>query len=119
MATATVIAMVRCVFVEFEDIGFATRALAELYGTQLPRAVASNKGGIRLSFSKNPLGVRGPNSRRSNSNTNVGSSSGGVNSNGHGMLASSSPLHTSPNRLVGSSNNPQHSFSYVPSFGKR
>ena len=106
-------------FVEFEDIGFATRALAELYGTQLPRAVASNKGGIRLSFSKNPLGVRGPNSRRSNSNTNVGSSSGGVNSNGHGMLASSSPLHTSPNRLVGSSNNPQHSFSYVPSFGKR
>ena len=107
-------------FVEFEDIGFATRALAELYGTQLPRAAASNKGGIRLSFSKNPLGVRGPNSRRSNSNTNVGSSSGGVNPQpGDGMLASSSPLHTSPNRLVGSSNNPQHNFGYVPNFGKR
>ncbi|TKA72760.1 hypothetical protein B0A55_06839 [Friedmanniomyces simplex] len=42
-------------FVEFEDIGFATRALHELYGHPLHNSV---KGGIRLSFSKNPLGVR-------------------------------------------------------------
>lgn len=42
-------------FVEFEDVGAATRALNELYGVQLTN---SKKGGIRLSFSKNPLGVR-------------------------------------------------------------
>ena len=42
-------------FVEFEDVSFATKALTELYGVQLHNSV---KGGIRLSFSKNPLGVR-------------------------------------------------------------
>ncbi|KAI5960750.1 WHI3 [Candida pseudojiufengensis] len=70
-------------FVEFEDVAHATRALAELYGRALPRNnngtngtsnngstnngnnttstnLHSGKGGIRLSFSKNPLGVRGP-----------------------------------------------------------
>ncbi|KAI5867620.1 hypothetical protein GGS23DRAFT_592920 [Durotheca rogersii] len=42
-------------FVEFEDVSFATKALHELYGALLHNSV---KGGIRLSFSKNPLGVR-------------------------------------------------------------
>jgi len=42
-------------FVEFEDTSFATKALSELYGYMLHNSV---KGGIRLSFSKNPLGVR-------------------------------------------------------------
>lgn len=42
-------------FVEFEDITFASQALSELYGFPLHNSV---KGGIRLSFSKNPLGVR-------------------------------------------------------------
>ena len=42
-------------FVEFEDVSFATKALSELYGHPLHNSV---KGGIRLSFSKNPLGVR-------------------------------------------------------------
>ncbi|EGX96134.1 RNA binding protein [Cordyceps militaris CM01] len=42
-------------FVEFEDVSFATKALHELYGHPLHN---STKGGIRLSFSKNPLGVR-------------------------------------------------------------
>lgn len=42
-------------FVEFEDVAFATRALNDLYGHPLHNSV---KGGIRLSFSKNPLGVR-------------------------------------------------------------
>ena len=42
-------------FVEFEDVGFATKALHELYGVCLSNSV---KGGVRLSFSKNPLGVR-------------------------------------------------------------
>lgn len=63
-------------FVEFEDVAHATRALAELYGRQLPRSSGAhnNKGGIRLSFSKNPLGVRGPNSRRGGNSS--GASSG-------------------------------------------
>ena len=60
------------VFVEFDDVIFATRALQEMYGNQLGGIV---KGGIRLSYSKvstpslrsvhrlirvsqNPLGVR-------------------------------------------------------------
>ncbi|KAF2201171.1 RNA binding protein-like protein [Delitschia confertaspora ATCC 74209] len=42
-------------FVEFEDVSFATKALSDLYGQPLHNSV---KGGIRLSFSKNPLGVR-------------------------------------------------------------
>jgi hypothetical protein len=42
-------------FVEFEDVSFATKALHELYGHLLHNSV---KGGIHLSFSKNPLGVR-------------------------------------------------------------
>ncbi|KAL8868487.1 MAG: hypothetical protein Q9174_004960 [Haloplaca sp. 1 TL-2023] len=42
-------------FVEFEDISFATKALHELYGHLLHNSV---RGGVRLSFSKNPLGVR-------------------------------------------------------------
>jgi hypothetical protein len=39
-------------FVEFEDIPFATLALKELHGKLLSNSV---KGGIRLSYSKNPL----------------------------------------------------------------
>jgi hypothetical protein len=42
-------------FVEFEDVSFATKTLHELYGHLLHNSI---KGGIRLSFSKNPLGVR-------------------------------------------------------------
>ncbi|KAK9367435.1 hypothetical protein V1509DRAFT_148625 [Lipomyces kononenkoae] len=53
-------------FVEFEDVAYATRALTELYGRGLSNSV---KGGIRLSFSKNPLGVR--------SNSSTGGGSGG------------------------------------------
>lgn len=42
-------------FVEFDDVSYATMAMNELYGTMLS---TSTKGGIRLSYSKNPLGVR-------------------------------------------------------------
>ncbi|KAG0324516.1 hypothetical protein BGZ99_001711 [Dissophora globulifera] len=42
-------------FVEFENIDCATQALNDLYGNPLSNSV---KGGIRLSYSKNPLGVR-------------------------------------------------------------
>ncbi|KAF7549455.1 hypothetical protein G7046_g8347 [Stylonectria norvegica] len=60
-------------FVEFEDVSTATKTLHELYGTPLHNSV---KGGIRLSFSKNPLGVRSP------ERGNVGPSNGlnGLNS---------------------------------------
>lgn len=46
-------------FVEFDDVQCATTAMNELYGTML---TSSTKGGIRLSYSKNPLGVRPPGS---------------------------------------------------------
>jgi hypothetical protein len=42
-------------FVEFDDISCATHAMNELYGVPLSNSI---KGGIRLSYSKNPLGVR-------------------------------------------------------------
>ncbi|KAH9927294.1 uncharacterized protein B0H18DRAFT_1084803 [Fomitopsis serialis] len=47
-------------FVEFEDVHYATRALQDLYGNTLSGLVKG--GGIRLSYSKNPLGVRTPTS---------------------------------------------------------
>ncbi|KIM63719.1 hypothetical protein SCLCIDRAFT_116764 [Scleroderma citrinum Foug A] len=47
-------------FVEFEDVHYATKALNELYGNTLGGLVKN--GGIRLSYSKNPLGVRTPTS---------------------------------------------------------
>jgi len=51
-------------FVEFEDTHYATKALTELYGRALSN---STKGGVRLSFSKNPLGVRSQPSNGANS----------------------------------------------------
>ncbi|WBW75518.1 RNA-binding protein Mde7 [Schizosaccharomyces osmophilus] len=42
-------------FVEFEEISYATKTLNQLQGAILKN---SPKGGIRLSYSKNPLGVR-------------------------------------------------------------
>lgn len=62
-------------FVEFEDVTFATKALNELYGHPLHNSV---KGGIRLSFSKNPLGVR----NGQNANTAMSGNTMGMN----GML---------------------------------
>lgn len=44
-------------FVEFDDIPSAARAMTEMYGHTLGGLV---KGGIRLAYSKNPLGVRVP-----------------------------------------------------------
>ncbi|KAG8898214.1 hypothetical protein FRB99_007591 [Tulasnella sp. 403] len=58
-------------FVEFDDVSYASKALNDLYGHTLNGLV---KGGIRLSFSKNPLGVRtssvstAPNSLATNAN---------------------------------------------------
>ncbi|KAJ7693812.1 hypothetical protein B0H17DRAFT_1199506 [Mycena rosella] len=47
-------------FVEFEDVSYATKTLNELYGHTLGGLIKG--GGIRLSYSKNPLGVRTPTS---------------------------------------------------------
>lgn len=72
-------------FVEFEDVSFATKALHELYGHMLHNSV---KGGIRLSFSKNPLGVRsGQNSVGSSVSSPISSMNGMMNSNGVGNFA--------------------------------
>lgn len=45
---------------QFDDVLYATKALNELYGNTLGGIVKN--GGIRLSYSKNPLGVRTPTS---------------------------------------------------------
>ncbi|KAF8897881.1 hypothetical protein BD779DRAFT_1667792 [Infundibulicybe gibba] len=50
-------------FVEFEDVNHATKALNDLYGNTLKGLIKG--GGIRLSYSKNPLGVRTPTSAAS------------------------------------------------------
>ncbi|KAJ7118570.1 hypothetical protein C8R43DRAFT_95716 [Mycena crocata] len=47
-------------FVEFDDVSYATKTLNELYGNTLNGLIKG--GGIRLSYSKNPLGVRTPTS---------------------------------------------------------
>ncbi|KAL7621143.1 cell cycle RNA binding protein whi3 [Parahypoxylon ruwenzoriense] len=73
-------------FVEFEDVSFATKALHELYGVPLHNSV---KGGIRLSFSKNPLGVR---SGQTPSQTGPGSIAGM-----NGMMAGTGNGFTSAN----------------------
>lgn len=53
-------------FVEFEDIVFASQALNELQGQNLTNSV---KGGIRLSYSKNPLFIK-PNKGNGSSSEN-------------------------------------------------
>lgn len=55
-------------FVEFENIPYAMEALKNLQGVCLSSSI---KGGIRLSFSKNPLGVRSSSSSHNNHNGNV------------------------------------------------
>ncbi|EIN11068.1 hypothetical protein PUNSTDRAFT_51626 [Punctularia strigosozonata HHB-11173 SS5] len=54
-------------FVEFEDVSYATKALNDLYGNTVNGLVKA--GGIRLSYSKNPLGVRTPTSATHGSNS--------------------------------------------------
>ncbi|PNP49474.1 hypothetical protein THARTR1_09796 [Trichoderma harzianum] len=73
-------------FVEFEDIGHATKALSQLYGFCLQN---SSKGGIRLSFSKNPLGVRSPTSQPPHGN--VPPANGMPSSTANGFTAASGP----------------------------
>lgn len=63
---------------QFEDVHYATKALSEMYGHTLNGLI---KNGIRLSYSKNPLGVRSPSM----------SNGSGV---GNGSLTASSGFHS-------------------------
>ncbi|OAQ68629.2 RNA recognition domain-containing protein [Pochonia chlamydosporia 170] len=75
-------------FVEFEDISFATKALHELYGQLLHNSV---KGGIRLSFSKNPLGVRSGQTPGQGSNNSMGNINGIIGGNANGFPTTHGP----------------------------
>ncbi|PFH56090.1 hypothetical protein XA68_17074 [Ophiocordyceps unilateralis] len=75
-------------FVEFEDISFATKALHELYGHPLHNSV---KGGIRLSFSKNPLGVRSGQAPGQVASPGVGGVNGVMAGNPNGFTTAHGP----------------------------
>lgn len=70
-------------FVEFDEVAMASKTLNELYGYKLSNSV---KTGIRLSFSKNPLGVRsGQPGSMSASNSLASQGSVPASSNPNGM----------------------------------
>ncbi|KAI6763482.1 hypothetical protein HG531_012870 [Fusarium graminearum] len=73
-------------FVEFDDVSCATKALSDFYGTPLHN---STKGGIRLSFSKNPLGVRSGQTPSHNNSNAMG---------GHAHMSGSTSGFGSANR---------------------
>lgn len=75
-------------FVEFEDVSHATRTLHELYGHMLHNSV---KGGIRLSFSKNPLGVRSQHNSVANHAGAMGAMNGTANGTANGFITASGP----------------------------
>ena len=75
-------------FVEFEDVTHATKTLNELYGHILP---SSQKGGIRLSFSKNPLGVRSTPNTGPNNHGAVGNMNGSINGSAGGFNTAIGP----------------------------
>ncbi|KAI0913501.1 hypothetical protein F4823DRAFT_622275 [Ustulina deusta] len=94
-------------FVEFEDVSHATRALHELYGKLLHNSV---KGGIRLSFSKNPLGVRSGQTPGPPTNGSMASMNGLMAASGNSFPITNRPppgLATPPglNRVDYSGNN--------------
>ncbi|TGJ81156.1 hypothetical protein E0Z10_g7608 [Xylaria hypoxylon] len=105
-------------FVEFEDVSHATRALHELYGKPLHNSV---KGGIRLSFSKNPLGVRSGQAAGPPANGSMASMNGLMAASGNGFPITNRPppgLATPPglNRLDFNGNNqPASSGTSTPS----
>lgn len=76
-------------FVEFGDVGTAMMVHSALQGAVLP---SSDRGGIRVQFSKNPFGRRdvvgagGPHSGLSGSPDTIGSDGAGVNSGFEGLM---------------------------------
>lgn len=75
-------------FVEFDDVSFATKALHDLYGVQLTNSV---KGGIRLSFSKNPLGIRGDQVRGPNTSGSMPGPNGLMGPSTNGFATANGP----------------------------
>jgi len=112
-------------FVEFEDVNFATKALNDLYGNTLGGLVKG--GGIRLSYSKNPLGVRTPTSAGSNGTSfqqqqqmpsnSTGQQTSGASSFPPDAFQSRSTLEIGPciTRRDTAVADPQSSFSYIGS----
>lgn len=85
--------------IQFEDVHVATKTLHELYGNTLNGLI---RGGIRLSYSKNPLGVRSNmagggstgNTGNSNHSSNSGYSGNSSNSNNANTLNTLNTLQT-------------------------
>ncbi|KAJ4298747.1 cell cycle RNA binding protein whi3 [Collariella sp. IMI 366227] len=75
-------------FVEFENVTFATKALHDLYGHLLHNSI---KGGIRLSFSKNPLGVRSGQNQGQNGAGSMGAMNGMHPGSANGFTTASGP----------------------------
>ncbi|EJT70731.1 RNA binding protein [Gaeumannomyces tritici R3-111a-1] len=97
-------------FVEFEDVSFATKALHDLYGHMLHNSV---KGGIRLSFSKNPLGVRsGQNPTQGTNGASQLSSMNGIMAGPGAGFGGPPPGLSAPPGLGGMTN---HRSAYAPS----
>ncbi|KAL3262929.1 hypothetical protein ABHI18_002290 [Aspergillus niger] len=92
-------------FVEFDDVGTAGKALNELYGVKLSNSI---KTGIRLSFSKNPLGVRSgqpgsmsaSNAMASQGGVPGGSSLGGMHNHMFSTVSGPPPGLSAPPGLV-------------------
>ncbi|EPX71957.1 RNA-binding protein Scw1 [Schizosaccharomyces octosporus yFS286] len=80
-------------FVEFENIPCAMEALKTLQGVCLSSSI---KGGIRLSFSKNPLGVRSSSSSHNHGNVR-NLHSGSMNNYGAGFFLNDSGQHDTHN----------------------
>lgn len=85
-------------FVEFEDVACATAALETLYGTIISCSIPS-KGGIRLSYSKNPLGLRVVSAQSNNNVVTIGNGSSKMNSSliEAAVATATSSENTNPN----------------------
>ncbi|KAJ9372249.1 hypothetical protein DTO282E5_3091 [Paecilomyces variotii] len=92
-------------FVEFDEIAMASKALNELYGYKLSNSV---KTGIRLSFSKNPLGVRNGQPGSMNSSTPLTPPGGNHSANG---------LAGVPNPMFSTATGPPPGLSAPPGLG--
>ncbi|KAJ5146051.1 uncharacterized protein N7515_000615 [Penicillium bovifimosum] len=92
-------------FVEFDEVAMASKALNELYGYKLSNSV---KTGIRLSFSKNPLGVRSGQPGSMNSSNSV---------SGQGAVPGGSSLSGIHNNMFSAVNGPPPGLAAPPGLG--
>ncbi|KAJ5319142.1 hypothetical protein MYU51_013767 [Penicillium brevicompactum] len=92
-------------FVEFDEVAMASKALNELYGYKLSNSV---KTGIRLSFSKNPLGVRSGQPGSMNSSNSV---------SGQGAVPGGSNLSGIHNNMFSAVNGPPPGLAAPPGLG--